>query len=729
MSEITADTLNNPDEFSLYGSIHSYEIPGSNFLIRYFQSAIRPQDPHGQKYVENVRPVREILDPSNIKEMDQIIQRELDDQRIVSQLVPYILNINKNDNSKHDPFGISFFPSILGVLMPKNFLIEKTGGYSYPYPLKNDEITTYLSKTESKRLWEIKQYKSPSGATTPLCLLKVNFQETDAVVIDGQHRINAFRAALGEMKKQPNPVIREIYKNVDTIQSKEFDLSIPVTFLWFESKDSDLEVEPQFISRKLFIDVNNSAKPIGKSRKILLDDSQIDHITVGLFYSEFARTSNFRHSEMSLVHLGYDCPHDLRAKTNLPFTLITTPDRLRACFTYFLLNLKTPAFFNNKRKPLNKGYSYTERKNDLIKRQEIMISFPDSYINIETSTDDYLSIEMYTISKANLKGFQSEFESKYLSCFKTLVTDFGLFNNYVNTIYEFHKDQNGNWSGRTQEAWEMIYFGGTSMYYNISDYDNNNNRYKDDISTLEKEFIKFYAAKYNLNITDCEDLRGFMRSIAFQVGLFVSFYTFCKVQDSPFEPYDNDKLIENLTQYLKRVNAISESNWLGIYKLTKIGSSANELSPNLWPSVEKLIIRRIQEEGEFFDIDSRTKFSSPEAFYYTSLVSNNFKAALTNLYGLDEIAKMNIKDAIESIPNKIDIQTRAITDITEMYKSAGITFNKEYLDSNEIEIEKVIIKNVSALKPRKLRKLDQSSLNQENLDNEEEYDDESENDG
>jgi hypothetical protein len=175
---------------------------------------------------------------------------------------------------------------------------------------------------------------------------------------------------------------------------------------------------------------------------------------------------------------------------------------------------------------------------------------------------------------------------------------------------------------------------------------------------------------------------------------------------------------------LKRINAISESQWLGIYRLTKIGSASGELAPNLWPAIEKLILRRIQNAGEFFDEDLKSKLISPEVYYYLTLVSKNFKNTLENMYGLDKLATMPIIDAINSIPHKEEIETRAIEEIERMYTVSGIEFNRDYINENAVSIFVSIVKNVSTLKPKRLRSLDNlNSLSANAINDDEDEDD------
>ena len=60
--------------------------------------------------LDELAPVREIFD-SNSLNFDEIMQRDIDDARVSSKLIPYILEESASDR-------IKFFPPIVVVLLP-----------------------------------------------------------------------------------------------------------------------------------------------------------------------------------------------------------------------------------------------------------------------------------------------------------------------------------------------------------------------------------------------------------------------------------------------------------------------------------------------------------------------------------------------------------------------------------------------------------------------------------
>lgn len=715
MSSLRVSTQTPAARVSIYGSAHKFEIQGSDFVIKYFQTGISPTDSNGKIFIENLRPVREILDSKDIHEMDQIIQRELDDERIVNHLVPYILNLTKDTNGNFikDISGISFFPSVLGVLMPKNYL-KDSSNIGYPNPNLDDvqsATTNYSSDSEMFYNWSVEHFLDDNNLPTVLAKLTIDTGRSDVMIIDGQHRVNAFRAALGEMNKSLNPVVREIYKDVERVESEKLDLSIPLTLLWFETKSKTNAIKPQFISRKLFIDVNNSARSIAKSRKILLDDRGLENIITNAYYSHIANNANFSDERLSLIHLGYDLPFDLREKGVLPFVLITSPERLSVCFSYYLFNKKSAllAYCNKKRNKLSSMYTYTKKDNQFFDNSEIAKKFEKANDFIIQSSDDILGAQKYQVKKEGLEVLRNEFNEKYLHVFSRLIEEFPLFSDFVKTISDFKKDGYNTWSQRKREAWDIIYFGGTSMFYNVQGTGASNS-YTLEIDELKDTYLDFFGARFQLSSADSKKLIDFSRSIAFQTALFNSFYEFCfefgmKYSDAQF---DNTKYEELLDEFLKRVSKIPAATWLEIHSLITKVVSSGELSPSVWPFIEKVIIRLIQNDGEFFDKLDASYFS-PEVYVFLKLLTDNCIKKLDNKMGRDTIQAMGIEQAVRGL--KLDeIKDDVYEDCQESFVKIGIAISKSVIDANMDNIDKELVLEVSkALKIKKVKKLNNIS--------------------
>ena len=91
----------------------------SNFRVRFFSTYANTREPNYKELLQELKPMRERINVNEIQNISQVLQRDLDDYRIAKGLIPYLLNIvNGVRNENH----LAFFPGILGVIIPKNYL-------------------------------------------------------------------------------------------------------------------------------------------------------------------------------------------------------------------------------------------------------------------------------------------------------------------------------------------------------------------------------------------------------------------------------------------------------------------------------------------------------------------------------------------------------------------------------------------------------------------------------
>ena len=111
----------NQNNIILEGISGEFNTEGSNFRVRFFSTYANVRETQYKKLLEQLRPMRERIEIKNIKSMSQVLQRDLDDFRISHGLIPYLLNfVNGVNKADHIPF----FPSILGVVLPKDYLVD-----------------------------------------------------------------------------------------------------------------------------------------------------------------------------------------------------------------------------------------------------------------------------------------------------------------------------------------------------------------------------------------------------------------------------------------------------------------------------------------------------------------------------------------------------------------------------------------------------------------------------
>lgn len=228
-----------------------------------------------------LRPVREVL-PTSKMDFNQLLQRDLDDHRVASTLVRYILA-----PEKQRPV---FFPPIVAALLP--FEGSKvTEKFSMRAPIDNqpDGMGSWSGYSFGSAFKFEKLVDKSSGEEHPVKLgrLSWNPEEAKLVVIDGQHRamallaidrtINDSWSESGEKYKYfYEAAIKDALKGVKPQDYHELinSLEFPVTLIWFPDSNEQQPLHHE-VARKLFVDINKNARAPSESRILLLSDNDL----------------------------------------------------------------------------------------------------------------------------------------------------------------------------------------------------------------------------------------------------------------------------------------------------------------------------------------------------------------------------------------------------------------------------------------------------------------------
>lgn len=269
------------------------------------------------KLTPYLAPVREVL---NIEEMDfnQLLQRDLDDHRVATDLIDYILKPQFN--------GPAFYTPILAALLP----FEGAKPIN-AYPPKTKSNQAFKDSTGNP--WQKVQYgdsfqvlkladpQDESGETLNtinLGRLEFNKAKAKLVVIDGQHRAMALIAIRRTIAREWGQStgsrfsffyerrIQEILKNNPSLDLNSIEF--PVCICWFPDTNPTDSVwpDPHRSARKLFVDVNQNAKKPSPSRVILLSDSELTNIFVRALLNSVRQNNHF----FPLHTIEYDYPHE-----------------------------------------------------------------------------------------------------------------------------------------------------------------------------------------------------------------------------------------------------------------------------------------------------------------------------------------------------------------------------------------------------------------------------------
>jgi len=263
-----------------------------------------------KRLTQQLRPVREVL-PSQVMDFNQLLQRDLDDHRVATGLVPYIL--------EQSSVGPGFFPPILAALLP----FDGTDPIpSFPEREDVDRWDDKIGWWQGYRFGESFQFERMQAQgehidhDIKLGRLSWNPEDARLVVIDGQHRAMALLAVdrtlnnswgqSGEKYKYfYEPHIQRFLASKTAEEKKQLfaNLEFPVTIVWFpEANGADRDHHAA--ARKLFVDVNQNARAPSESRLLLLSDGDLLSIFTREVLNQFRKGT----AKLPICAVEYDHP-------------------------------------------------------------------------------------------------------------------------------------------------------------------------------------------------------------------------------------------------------------------------------------------------------------------------------------------------------------------------------------------------------------------------------------
>jgi len=599
----------------IYGLIGKFELQEKPIRVRYFSAKASSSERSSGEFalLRELKPMRERVAPKELKDLSSLLQRDLSDARVAMELIPYLKGSS----------DVAFFPAILAILIPSGFITSESSSYPSPQRMAegNTETTQYADN------WTLTAYQA-GNSYGPLGMLSIDPSRTDIVVLDGQHRANAFRFMSGVFGNDDTDIHSAFYQGIET--SKSFNAELPVTLVWFESEGSS--IEPTLISRRLFVDVNNSAKKVSKSRNILLNDRELPSLMTRFFYSGIAQKASFRADMFSLLHSAFDIDTDVAKRSGSIFTL-TNPEIIEYVASWLMFDYGNYSGLGTYR---------VQREGARSGMMQFTREFCDPIFNgnhVEIDQDEKVLIK--TTDKIN--DFAIEFNQKIFPVLYNIFNEFNLFRKHYSACKKISEWRYGSASPTERDVWDSVFCGGEGLYYTLlysKEELANNQRLSDLRSAVESIVARLVEERAYLlpgcSQADVEQAFDSVRSKAFQVGLFMA-----------LEKFRSENAIDNLLsgcdEFLQRLNQLKPIDW--IYVLTRIKPELiSGVDPKSWPAYQKLILRIIQSEGEFYNAGN---FSiSPDGKIFSDAVNERFKSWLTTEErDLAEIAKDDIPES------------------------------------------------------------------------------------
>lgn len=230
-----------------------------------------------------LRPVREVLNPATLN-FNQLLQRDLDDHRVATELVPYLLQRRAT--------GPAFFPPVMAVLLPFSGKepVDDFPDASAP-ALVQDPDGMSVIETRVGSSYRVRRLALGEQVHPTIALGKVSWNDERAklVVIDGQHRAMALLAvdrtindtwgAAGSGERYSHFYQARVQALLKEARETGTDvgiekLEVPVVVAWFPSL-TGAGTNAHKAARKLFVDLNKEARQPSEARLTLLSDARL----------------------------------------------------------------------------------------------------------------------------------------------------------------------------------------------------------------------------------------------------------------------------------------------------------------------------------------------------------------------------------------------------------------------------------------------------------------------
>ncbi|MBK9772417.1 MAG: hypothetical protein IPP57_16635 [Candidatus Obscuribacter sp.] len=203
-----------PGEFTVGSGEHKIR-------AKYILTKLRPGDDGlwENDLASRMVPWREVFQLKDLS-FDELLQRDLDDSRVATKLIPYLLGNGGQD--------ARFFPPIVAIIVPRN--ADKTGIENfYPQPatpgkdLFGELFDVLPVEIDGKVMDEI-----------PLSQIKYNQTKCAFVIADGQHRAMALLAIQRQLNKSwaDNP-FAYYYDHIQVTKEMVASIELPVSIVYF----------------------------------------------------------------------------------------------------------------------------------------------------------------------------------------------------------------------------------------------------------------------------------------------------------------------------------------------------------------------------------------------------------------------------------------------------------------------------------------------------------------
>lgn len=340
---------------TLEGSIGSFSVgtgqKGQNSIeVKYFLTHVGLDFSSGsdEALLSHLAPVREIFDLEQL-DFNEIMQRDIDDARVSSELIPYLLDEKSRDLVK-------LFPPIVVVVLPVKEG-ENRPDHLYPEVTEeqkpadqDDEPDTYIMRAGSigKEVFQFEQPIDEEGKRLKhdLVRFRLNTLKTRLVIVDGQHRAMALLALYRNIKEQWSDEKRAPFKDYYSEWTPKYiqqfnlkEINLPIILCTFPSLDAEYkgEYDIRQAARSIFLTLNRDARQVSRTRNILLDDKDIIAYFLRRCLSEIKNKDSRSEYSLRIFNVELDQSDKDKLKIQSPIA-ITGVNHLYYIIEHLLLN-------------------------------------------------------------------------------------------------------------------------------------------------------------------------------------------------------------------------------------------------------------------------------------------------------------------------------------------------------------------------------------------------------
>lgn len=314
-------------DLEIPGSMGTFSVGGKNsrssVRVQFLQTYVRFTlgGDHEEKLLSKLAPVREVF-PVKDLDFEQIMQRDIDDARVATELIPYLLEESRSGLVK-------LFPPIIVVVMPVND--RKLPAESYPTVEEFDETDdngtwhTVRSGAVGSEVFEFRQFVQDGERWDhDYARLKLNTSRSALVIVDGQHRAMGLIALYRNCTRWPDDSkgVEPYYSLWSKAILEKYDLSevkLPVMFCVFPELDGreSEQIKVYNACRAVFLALNKNARKVTRARNYLLDDRDIVSAFMRAVLTDIKDLSDLNSpSTLRLWNVELDADEDRTALTS-----------------------------------------------------------------------------------------------------------------------------------------------------------------------------------------------------------------------------------------------------------------------------------------------------------------------------------------------------------------------------------------------------------------------------